>query len=240
MREFNLDLLIGKDVVVNCKTIEEEQEFLEFLDNKCTEWLDGCGIFKQNRYYFNKYKENTCFAFGNNKGLVFRGLDFYERHGYKILSLDDLLIKPKNNFKDYGFEADFEGEILKEVKDCRNQKYYIGYSIDIREGLGYPYPKAWLSSGACIDDDNNIVEDFSLKPIKKEWYEKEDNFRIAVKLTKSINDFKDKDGYVYIMEKFTDKKGASQYVTDGYHTPIQWLKCYRPATKEEILSLMKI
>lgn len=233
MREFNLDLLIGKDVVVNCKTIEEEQEFLAFLDNKCTKWLDGCGIFKQNRYYFNKYKENTCFAFENNKGLVFSGLDFYERHRYKILSLDDLLIKPKNNFKDYGFEADFEGEILKQID---NFYYGIVNQHNRFETITWNLVGRPISGSTAL----NKYELWELKPIKKEWYEKEDNFRIAVKLTKSINDFKDKDGYVYIMEKFTDKEGGSQYVTDGYHTPIQWLKCYRPATKEEILSLMKI
>lgn len=121
-----------------------------------------------------------------------------------------------NNFKDYGFEADFEGEILKEVKDCRNQKYYIGYSIDIREGLGYPYPKAWLSSGACIDDDNNIVEDFSLKPIKKEWYENPDNFPCLV-FSSKINDF---------------------MVLDRPLVPLKLNDEFRPVTKEEVLTLL--
>lgn len=134
-----------------------------------------------------------------------------------------------NNFKDYGFEGDFEGEILKEYE---NQFVGMVYQNEANFGC------SWDKKGRCLQPNGFGYINMNLKPIKKEWYEKEDNFRIAVKLTKSINDFKDKDGYVYIMEKFTDKKGASQYITDGYHTPIQWLKHYRPATKEEVLSLM--
>lgn len=128
-----------------------------------------------------------------------------------------------NNFKDYGFEADFEGEILKEVKDCRNQKYYIGYSIDIREGLGYPYPKAWLSSGACIDDDNNIVEDFSLKPIKKEWYENPNNFPCLIRQINCVYDESIEDDFLIL-------RNIEDYNKFGGD--------YRHATKEEVLSLL--
>ena len=132
-----------------------------------------------------------------------------------------------NNFKDYGFEADFEGEILKEVKYCRNQKYYIGYSIDIREGLGYPYPKAWLSSGACIDDDNNIVEDFSLKPIKKEWYENADNFPCIVYHIYN-------NSFHIATDTTIDENSRLIRICDKYRP----YDVFRPATKEEVLTLL--
>lgn len=141
-----------------------------------------------------------------------------------------------NNFKDYGFEADFEGKILSDIEG-----YYIGYYVE-----SYPcikekqkIPTFWnKNTGNCYKGAGVSNSKFSLKPIKKEWYEKEDNFRIAVKQIKSLNDFTNKDGEIGIMEKFTDDNGISVYVTDGYHTPVQWLECYRPATKEEVLDLL--
>ena len=86
----------------------------------------------------------------------------------------------------------------------------------------------------------NIIEEYEVD-IKGEgsaWYGEKDNFRIAVKQIKSLNDYTEKDGKVYIMEKFTDTKGISSYFTDGYHTPLQWLDYYRPATESEVLSLV--
>ena len=63
-----------------------------------------------------------------------------------------------NNFQDFGFTADFEGEILKEV-DGR----YIGWSkrvSDIAEA------NAWRLDGSCC---YSVAE--NLTPIKKDWYE---------------------------------------------------------------------
>lgn len=73
---------------------------------------------------------------------------------------------PKNNFKEFGFEADFEGEILKELYDHNNKKYYIGYSIDVRKGIKFPYPKTWTEDGKCWNDDDTNMEDFNLNIIK--------------------------------------------------------------------------
>lgn len=63
----------------------------------------------------------------------------------------------KNNFKDYGFEADFEGEILKEVGN-----YYIGYIKNIN---GYIYSTKWDKKGYGWNTDNTI---YDLSPTKKE------------------------------------------------------------------------
>ncbi len=96
-----------------------------------------------------------------NPGTIFNTFTLKEKH--------------KNNFKEYGFEADFEGEILKVLKDHNDKKYYIGYTIDVREGLSFPYPKTWTEDGKCFDDDDNILDDFNLIPLVKPWYEDESN-----------------------------------------------------------------
>lgn len=65
--------------------------------------------------------------------------------------------KPKNNFEEYGFSGDFEGEILKEIGGI-----YIGYYIDDN----IIYSCSWIAStGECSIDKN-----FNLTPIKKPWY----------------------------------------------------------------------
>ena len=56
MREFNLDLLIGKKVVVNCKTKNEAEVFLQYLDDKNIKWSGSINIFKNNNYTYNYYK----------------------------------------------------------------------------------------------------------------------------------------------------------------------------------------
>ena len=162
MRKFDLDLLIGKEVAVNCKTEEEANEFLNYLDSKNIKWNDNKDIFKPTLYKYGKYKENTCFCLVFDS-LQYSPLSFYKDIDYKILSLDDL----KNNFKDYGFEADFEGEILKEVGD-----YYIGYFIS---GDNVIHSCQWNSLGVGYSP-HNISGLYNLKPIKKEWYLDNDNF----------------------------------------------------------------
>lgn len=232
MREFDLDLLIGKEVVVNCKTEAEEIEFLTYLQKLGIKWCSGCAVSKNKEYRFEQYQQNTCFSLYYSKGLAYSDLDFYISEGYKILSLDDLVVKekPRNNFKDYGFEADFEGEILRKTK----HNIYIGYVVD---GIDTEYAIEWNSKGDNLLS-SRFDKNFNLKPIKKEWYEKEDTFRIAVRQIKSLNDFSPVFGQIQIMQKITDDKGISQYVTGEQHTPVEWLKCYQPATKEEVLSLL--
>lgn len=167
MRKFDLDLLIDKEVAVNCKTKKEEIEFLTYFQKIGIKWRNDCAIFENKEYQFEQYWQNTCFVLYSSKSLVYSDLDFYISNGYKILSLDDLVIKPKNNFKDYGFEADFEGEILKEVGD-----YYVGYFIS---GDNIIHSCQWNSLGVGYSP-HNISGLYNLKPIKKEWYLDNDNF----------------------------------------------------------------
>lgn len=110
-----------------------------------------------------------------------------------------------NNFKDYGFEADFEGEILRKTK----HDIYIGYVVD---GVNAEYAIEWNSKGDNLLS-SRFDRNFNLKPIKKEWYENPDNFPCVM--------------YSNLIHRY--------FVVDRIEDHILE---YRPATKEEVLSLL--
>lgn len=128
-------------------------------------------------------------------------------------------VKPKNNFKEYGFEADFDGEILA-VKDDK----YFGISKS-NESEGW-VANGWKKDGTCLYDDVS-----HLKPIKKEWYEVESNFE-AYKGKLIINKY----GNVRRIQSI-DKSKVSTAEQNMYHDILK-VDEWRPATKEEILTLL--
>lgn len=121
--------------------------------------------------------------------------------------------KPKNNFKEYGFEADFEGEILI-VKDDK----YFGIAKS-NESEGW-VANGWKKDGTCLYDYVS-----HLKPIKKEWYKNPDNFPcivISLKTNKPHIAY----SYNHLEEKIKQETFSAN--------PDK----FRPATKEEVLSLL--
>ena len=120
----------------------------------------------------------------------------------------------KNNFEEYGFAGNFEGEILKVIDGN-----YIGYYKDL--GI---IPTKWHEDGLCFEEEDS---DYNLTPIKKEWYEKEDNFPCLVKILDDRND-EDKE-YFDVLGNINAYKAI-----EG--NPV--IFCLRPATKEELLSLL--
>ena len=127
-----------------------------------------------------------------------------------------------NNFKEYGFEADFEGEILKQIGDI-----YVGYYIN---GAGCPISCQWWNNGMCSvgTDVENL---YKIIPIKKEWYENPDNFPCLViyedKKIKLIGSYSEASKFRTYPCLLTAEGG-------GY---LSLSKC-RPATKEEVLTLI--
>lgn len=115
--------------------------------------------------------------------------------------------KPKNNFEEYGFEADFEGEILKEYE---NQFVGMVYQNEGNYGC------SWNKEGKCLQTKGFGYIDMNLKPIKKEWYENPDNFPCIVYSLK-LNEY---------------------IVLDNPLVPLKLNDEFRPATKEEILTLL--
>ena len=122
-----------------------------------------------------------------------------------------------NNFKDYGFEADFEGEILKQIGDILYGVVYVEY-------FGRSIICEWNTKGKVISNYKINEEAFELKPIKK-WYENADNFPCLV-----------------YMEDKRDEEDKGYYTVLGnmnsYKSEFLIANIIRPATKEEVLSLL--
>ena len=126
-----------------------------------------------------------------------------------------------NNFEQYGFTADFEGEILKEIKG-----FYIGYIILNDEEI---YSARWNQYGVeveCILDDDYK---YCLTPIHKEWYKKEDNFPVMIVWE---NKYYGKDGWFIASSIFNNK------FIDANGEIIGQISEFRLGTKEEIESLI--
>jgi hypothetical protein len=122
-----------------------------------------------------------------------------------------------NNFKDYGFEADFKGEILRKTK----HDIYIGYVVD---GADADYAIEWNSKGDNLLS-SRFYRNFNLKPIKKEWYENPDNFPcivISLKTNKAYIAY----NYNHLEEKIKQETFSAK--------PDK----FRPATEEEVLALL--
>lgn len=124
------------------------------------------------------------------------------------------LPKPKNNFKEYGFEADFEGEILKEVDGV-----YLGYVID----SGHIEMLKIYKDGSAYGNRTN--RKYFLTPIKKEWYKNPDNFPCVV-LDRNYNMF------------LVKGLSVDGFLTQEFNRQVGHAEHFRPATKEEILSLL--
>ncbi len=74
-----------------------------------------------------------------------------------------------NNFEDYGFTANFTGEILKEVDD-----YYVGYAYDEEDFL---LSVQWDKKG---NSHNGFDNEFKLKPVPKPWFLNEVKFPCVI------------------------------------------------------------
>lgn len=134
-------------------------------------------------------------------------------------------IKPKNNFKEYGFEADFEGEILGKSDENEYVGFYVYDNIKTAN--------IWGEDGESSYQDAKVfMEKFKLTPIKKEWYKNPDNFPCLV-----IYDDKE----IKLMGSYSE---TSKFRTEPcLLTAEGWVyyslsKC-RLATEEEALKLVK-
>lgn len=131
-----------------------------------------------------------------------------------------------NNFKDYGFEADFEGEILSDIED-----YYIGYYIET-----YPcvkekqkIPTFWNKyTGNCYAGAGVSNSKYTLKLIKKEWYENPDNIGKAIIIEEER---------LAILKGGINRTVVCIDIQHNAELSINVEKC-RPATKEEALALL--
>lgn len=75
----------GRGIVVNCKTEEDANDLLRYLDSKGAYWTTGNTLLKDNNY--NEYAENTCYrisTFKSNIEITYNNTSFFEKHNYKV------------------------------------------------------------------------------------------------------------------------------------------------------------
>ena len=130
-----------------------------------------------------------------------------------------------NNFKDYGFEADFDGEILKKiigrgVDDGIATDRLIGF---IKGEYGIIKIAEWWDDG-ILRNTCKLDEKYNLKPVKK-WYENPDNFPCIVISLKT-----NKPHIAYNYNHFEEKIKQETFSAKPDK--------FRPATKEEVLALL--
>lgn len=193
-----------------CEATEETEKYLYKNVSKNTHNLN-----KENIFIIEKV---------HNK-LDVKTINYIPNSNYKQIHLVNgefqyVEPKTKNNFKDYGFEADFEGEILKEVKN-----YYVGY---VYIG-GHTYGLSWDKNGSTF---NTSDEKYNLKPIKKEWYENPDNVGKLI-----VYDYFDDNRIGIFKCLYKDKGWIELYTLNGCKVDQKTHKV-RPATKEEVLALL--
>ena len=119
-------------------------------------------------------------------------------------------IEKRNNFREYGFTADFKGEIT--FIDHKN--FMIGFTS---HNIGI-IARMWDINGKCYSIDGEYYEPkFNLVSIK--WYEKEENYPCLM--------FNMRGKHLFVLNSKEDWDSAFESASN-----------YRLATKDEIESLI--
>jgi len=125
----------------------------------------------------------------------------------------------KNNFKDYGFTADFEGEILKQVDN-----YYIGW-VDCCLEYKNIVPCKWTKEGANTLLNQTGTSNRDLTPIKLEWWQDKSILPIAV--------YDEVDNIITIVDWLDTKGNVALISNEGTFRHER----FRPATLKELEAL---
>lgn len=218
--EKSADALIYESSTNTKKSQVELDEEIESLKQKASSLLHDMRI--ENA---NKYKEMF------NQGITDEQKEELERLGINKA--------PECQFAKYGFEVpEFEGEIVKELSDHNGKKYFMGYSIDAREGISFPYPKTWTEDGKCFNDDDIKIDGFDLTPIKKPWYQEIDKLTLIYWSNK--NDISNEEFEMLVDKYILFNNSAPRLINSKTHDYININEVnFRHATKEEALSLYK-
>ena len=134
---------------------------------------------------------------------------------------------PKNNFKEYGFEADFEGEIYEKYQ-VFDMEFFTGYIWE-KPKEDYPSKRliTWTKEGEPTHyhiAEEEQVRIYKLNPIKKPWYETPNQFKVMM-LKEDLGWYPN----IFYSEDYLKAGINEMKVTEG--------KEWRYASKEEIYSL---
>lgn len=119
-KEFDWNKFKTENIAVHCKTQKEANMFFNKM-----KMLNIANVYDihENNYYWNDYKENTCYSVNPNGYREFCFKSYYEDNGYTVLEFSDYFdvdeISPH-----YG-EIKFNGDcfIVKEREECSNSEW---------------------------------------------------------------------------------------------------------------------
>ena len=123
-----------------------------------------------------------------------------------------------NNFEQYGFTGDFEGEILKEFDE-----FYIGWAT-YTDDSGIT-PCQWFKKDNRYGFKHGEDRQHNRSLTQLKWYEDKNNIGKLIVAPC---------GFIKLFTK-NDFHNRFSFNDKGISNPI---KCYRPATKEDILTLL--
>lgn len=100
--KFNKEWYRDNDIVINCRTEEEADKFInELAKVEITEWSSSDELKLNNR--FNSYKSETCYRLEQDYTISYCSINYF-RKDYTILKFSDLEFEDMLNEDDLGYE----------------------------------------------------------------------------------------------------------------------------------------
>jgi len=159
IKQFDLERLKGKKVAVNCKTEEQAQDFVN--------WVNSLGVALTKETFWKDYKENSCYILRNTLSWEYCYKEYYKDRSYEIISYEEALLKeskdelPKQNSK-----PTIREEFIQKVQTEQTEK--IGVICSTLEEL-----EIWYT---FLDEHM----DKSLRRPPKEWIISEEKFKKVI------------------------------------------------------------
>jgi len=164
--KFDLERLKGEQVVVNCITKEQFQNFVD--------WVNSLKDGNSKNNHWDMYGENSCTRLSSDLYWSYTSNQHYKNIDYEIISYKEALLKKHkkqnkqnkskpnklNNFKKYGFKPitkKLEGKIYEGVICPRNKStYYMGRVTNIYSDA--PMAVEWDEKGVCSFQDDGAYD----------------------------------------------------------------------------------
>ena len=138
MKEFNLERLRGKKVVVNCKTKEQFEEYIK--------WVSSLNDLSSISNLWKDYREDSCLSLSDN--LFWNNFDkcYCKRSGYQIISYEEALLKSNiekietprvhTYIDNLNKEIEEKEKLIKDIKILKCRQNFIKQFRDCVRSVG--------------------------------------------------------------------------------------------------------
>ena len=160
--KFNKEWYRDNDIVINCRTGEEADKFInELAKVEITEWSSSDELKLNNR--FNFYKSETCYRLEQDYTVSYCGINYFEKD-YTILKFSDLEFEDGINhlsLEDVGLDKDFLKNILNEDEITKTENEECGYeplvAVDKTNKRTILMEDVELNNGDIVKSKDGIV-----------------------------------------------------------------------------------